>query len=93
MAGDVLELGLSCQLADAASGYAAVTAPAARLVMRVGEPDRSRWIVSTGASGHTYADHYSDQVELWATGRDLPWRFAEVSKQAHSTLTLSSPTR
>ena len=78
---------------DAASGYTAVTAPAARLVMRVGEPDRSRWIVSTGASGHTYADHYSDQVELWATGRDLPWRFAEVSKQAHSTLTLSSPTR
>jgi len=80
---------------DAARGYAAVTAPAARLVMDMGNPDESRWIVATGASGHTFADSYTDQADLWASGRDLPWRStaAAVSKQAHSTLTLSSPTR
>lgn len=80
---------------NAARGYAAVTAPAARLVMDVADPDKSRWIVATGASGHTFADDYTDQVDLWAAGRDLPWRstVAAVSKQAHSTLTLSSPTR
>jgi acyl-homoserine lactone acylase PvdQ len=80
---------------DAASGYAAVTAPAARLVMHPAAPDRSRWIVATGASGHTFADHYTDQADLWAAGRDLPWSStaAAVTKQAQSTLTLSSPTR
>jgi penicillin amidase len=80
---------------DAAQGYTATTAPAARLVMNLGEPDQSRWIVSTGASGHTFADHYTDQAQPWAVGRDLPWRFtpAAVNKQAHSTLTLTSPTR
>jgi acyl-homoserine lactone acylase PvdQ len=80
---------------DAARGYTSVTAPAARLVMDVAAPDSSRWIVATGASGHTFADHYTDQADLWATGRDLPWRStaAAVNKQGQSTLTLSSPTR
>jgi penicillin amidase len=80
---------------DAANGYTAVTAPAGRLVMDLANPDNSRWIVSTGASGHTFADHYTDQVELWATGGDLPWRStaAAVDKEAHRTLTLTSPTR
>lgn len=80
---------------DAADGYAAVAAPAARLVMHVAAPDSSRWVVSTGASGHTFSDHYTDQVDLWAAGRDLPWRStaAAVDRQAHSTLTLRSPTR
>ncbi len=80
---------------NAAGGYTAVTAPAARFVIDVADPDKSRWIVATGASGHTFADDYTDQVDLWAVGRDLPWRSttAAVSKQAHSTLTLSSPTR
>jgi penicillin amidase len=63
--------------------------------MNLATPDSSRWIVSTGASGHTFADHYTDQAELWATGRDLPWRStaAAVDKEAHRTLTLTSPTR
>jgi len=80
---------------DAARGYTAVTAPAARVVMHPAEPDSSRWIVSTGASGHTFTDHYTDQVDRWASGRDLPWRStpAAVNKQARSTLTLRSPTR
>lgn len=80
---------------DAADGYTAVTAPAARLVMHVAAPDSSRWVVSTGASGHTFSDHYTDQVDLWAAGRDLPWRStaAGVNKEAHRTLTLTSPTR
>jgi penicillin amidase len=80
---------------DAASGYATVTAPAARLVMNLSDPDASRWVVSTGASGHTFADHYTDQADAWAAGRDLPWRFtpAALNRQAHSTLRLTSPTR
>ena len=80
---------------DAASGYATVTAPAARLVTNLSDPDASRWIVSTGASGHAFADHYTDQADAWAVGRDLPWRFtpAALNKQAHSTLRLTSPAR
>jgi penicillin amidase len=80
---------------DAARGYATVTAPAARLAINLAAPDESRWIVSTGASGHTFADHYTDQVDVWAASRDLRWRFtpAALDKQAHSTLRLTSPTR
>lgn len=80
---------------DAARGFTTVTAPAARLVMQIAAPDKSRWIVSTGASGHTFDDHYTDQADLWATGRDLPWRStsAAADKHAETTLTLSSPTR
>ena len=80
---------------DAADGFAAVTAPAARLVIDVAAPDSSRWIVSTGTSGHTFSEHYTDQVELWARGRDLPWRSttAALEEQTRRTLTLRSPTR
>ncbi len=80
---------------DAARGYATVTAPAARLAINLAAPDESRWIVSTGASGHTFADHYTDQVDVWAASRDLRWRFtpAALNKQTHSTLRLTSPTR
>ncbi|MFL6089721.1 MAG: penicillin acylase family protein [Aeromicrobium sp.] len=80
---------------DAELGYQAVTAPAARLVMRLGAPDTSRWILSTGASGHAFSDHYTDQVDLWAGERDIAWPFTPkaVKDAAHETLTLTSPTR
>lgn len=80
---------------DAPRGYTTVTAPAGRLVMNLAKPDDSRWVVATGASGHTFADNYTDQVDAWAGGRDLPWLFsaAALDKQAHSTLMLESPTR
>jgi acyl-homoserine lactone acylase PvdQ len=80
---------------DAADGYAATWAPAGRLVMRIANPDHSRWSVSTGTSGHAFSSHYTDQVTLWAAGKTAAWPFSvsAVRKAAVRTLRLSSPTR
>jgi len=43
----------------------------------------------TGASGHTFNSHYDDQLELWATGRTLPWAFTPVTVQAAAVDTLT----
>ena len=80
---------------DAAAGYATTWAPAARVVMNPAKPDESRWVVSTGSSGHAFADHYTDQVNRWSRGRMTPWPFsaAAVQKATVRVLRLTSPTR
>ena len=47
-----------------------------RMVVPLDDLDASRWINLTGASGHAYNDHYTDQTELWADGETLPWVFS-----------------
>jgi len=78
---------------DAAEGFATAWAPAARLVMTIAEPDASRWSVSTGSSGHAFADHYTDQVPMWVRGATSGWPFtpAAVEKSTVRTLRLMSP--
>jgi penicillin amidase len=80
---------------DAAVGYQAVTAPAAKLEIALSRPDASRWVLSTGQSGHAFSDHYIDQVPLWSAGRDIAWPFSRsaVQKNAIDRLTLASPAR
>jgi penicillin amidase len=80
---------------DAAVGYQAVSAPVAKLQMALTRPDASRWVLSTGQSGHAFSDHYIDQVPVWSAGRDIAWPFsrAAVEKQAVDRLTVASPTR
>jgi acyl-homoserine lactone acylase PvdQ len=80
---------------NAADGFAATWAPAGRLVMRIAEPDRSRWSVSTGASGHAFSSHYTDQVPLWTHGETVAWPFTDraVRRSTVRTLKLASPAR
>lgn len=65
--------------------------PSYRSVTDFADYDRSTWVHLTGASGHTYNAHYVDQLELWATGKTLPWAFtqAAVEAAAEDTLTLN----
>ena len=45
------------------------------------QPRRPRqvpWINLTGASGHAYNAHYTDQTDKWAKGELLPWSFSET---------------
>ena len=51
---------------------------------------RARWINLTGASGHAYNSHYTDQTDLWAEGKTLPWVFSqdEVESATDETLVL-----
>ncbi|MGN7798394.1 penicillin acylase family protein [Leifsonia sp. 22587] len=75
---------------DATAGFAVERVPSMRMVVDLADFDRSTWINLTGASGHAFDAHYTDQTDLWATGRTRPWPFtpAAVTKAADQTLTL-----
>jgi penicillin amidase len=79
---------------DAAAGYEVTAVPSMRMVVDLGNLDRSRWIQLSGESGHAYHDHYADQLPLWAKGRTLPWIFDDdaVAKTTADTLTLRPTT-
>lgn len=51
----------------------------ARLIMDLGDFDRSRWVSSSGQSGHAHARHYRDQFALLMAGKDRPWPFSRAA--------------
>ncbi|HET7386310.1 MAG TPA: penicillin acylase family protein [Nocardioidaceae bacterium] len=68
---------------DAASDSYDVTAgPSMRMVVSLADLDKSRWVNLTGASGHAFDDHYTDQTDLWADGRTLAWPFTPKAVRA-----------
>ncbi|QNE33826.1 penicillin acylase family protein [Leifsonia shinshuensis] len=75
---------------DASVGYQVDRAPSMRMVVDLGDFDRSTWINLTGASGHAFDSHYADQARLWAVGQTRPWPFTAkaVRAAADQTLTL-----
>ncbi|MFJ5777869.1 penicillin acylase family protein [Streptomyces sp. NPDC093094] len=75
---------------NAAGGYGVVWVPSMRMVVNLADLDKSRWINLTGASGHAYNDHYTDQTDKWAEGELLPWAFTEqeVDRRTGDTLVL-----
>jgi penicillin amidase len=60
------------------------------MVVDLADLDRSTWLNLTGASGHPFDGHYSDQTALWRDGRTTPWAFsrAAVRRAARHTLIL-----
>lgn len=52
--------------------YNAVWAPSWRMVADPTEPDRSRWQMFTGQSGHPASPHYDDLQADWLEGRTQP---------------------
>ncbi|MFJ7197996.1 MULTISPECIES: penicillin acylase family protein [unclassified Streptomyces] len=75
---------------NAAGGYEVVWVPSMRMVVNVGDWDKSRWINLTGASGHAFSAHYTDQTDKWVNGELLDWSFGTnaVAKSTTDTLTL-----
>lgn len=75
---------------NAAGGYEVVWVPSMRMVVNVGDWDKSRWINLTGASGHAFSAHYTDQTDKWVNGELLDWSFGTnaVAKATKDTLTL-----
>jgi penicillin G amidase len=65
----------------APQGYQVDRVPSMRMVVDLGDLDRSTWVNLTGASGHPYDDHYLDQVDHWATGRSYAWPFTQRAVQ------------
>ncbi|MBX9398816.1 penicillin acylase family protein [Streptomyces sp. TRM72054] len=75
---------------NAAGGYGVVWVPSMRMVVNLDDFDKSRWINLTGASGHAYSSHYTDQTGKWAKGELLDWSFTKqaVDKGTNDTLVL-----
>ncbi|MFJ6012824.1 penicillin acylase family protein [Streptomyces sp. NPDC092952] len=75
---------------NAAGGYEVVWVPSMRMVVNVGDWDKSRWINLTGASGHAFNAHYTDQTDKWVNGELLDWSFGTnaVARTTTDTLTL-----
>ncbi|MGW1814027.1 penicillin acylase family protein [Streptomyces sp. NPDC002125] len=78
---------------NAAGGYGVIWVPSMRMVVNVGDWDKSRWINLTGASGHAFSAHYTDQTDKWVEGELLDWSFGEdaVKQSTTDTLTLRKP--
>ncbi len=76
---------------DAASGSFDVTAgPSMRMVVDLGDLDRSTWVTVTGTSGHPASKHYADQLSTWARGETYTWPFSTeaVAEASKDELTL-----
>jgi len=75
---------------NAAGGYNVVWVPSMRMVVNLADLDKSKWINLTGASGHAFSAHYTDQTGKWAKGELLPWAFSHtaVGKSTSDTLVL-----
>ncbi|WP_336208195.1 penicillin acylase family protein [Nonomuraea sp. LPB2021202275-12-8] len=71
--------------------YSVTTVPSMRMIVDLGDLDKSQWINLTGASGHAFHDNYWDQAPLWAKGELLPMRSDadSVRKAAVHTLRLT----
>ncbi|MFF4502655.1 penicillin acylase family protein [Streptomyces sp. NPDC001401] len=75
---------------NAAGGYGVVWVPSMRMVVNLADLDKSKWINLTGASGHAYSAHYTDQTSKWVEGELLDWNFSDkaVDKNTSDTLVL-----
>ncbi|MFJ3903267.1 penicillin acylase family protein [Streptomyces sp. NPDC090025] len=73
---------------NAAGGYEVIWVPSMRMVVNVGDWDKSRWINLSGASGHAYNAHYTDQTDKWAKGELLDWAYGQGAVEANTKDTL-----
>ncbi len=98
---DGIELGGGNSIVNAnawkasAPGYDVTAGPSMRMVVDLSDLDASRWVNSTGQSGHAMSDHYADQIDAWAANETYAWPFtpAATEQAARDTLTLSPPAR
>ena len=70
------------------TSYATTTVPSMRMVIDLSDFDASTWIHLTGASGHAFDEHYTDQTADWATGIQRPWAFSAKAVEAAAAHTL-----
>ena len=70
------------------TSYATTTVPSMRMVVDLSDFDASSWIHLTGASGHAFDDHYTDQTADWAAGVQRGWAYTAKAVDAATVETL-----
>jgi penicillin amidase len=75
---------------SATDGYEVDFVPSMRMIVDLGNLDGSRWVQLSGNSGHAFHPNYTDQTELWRTGRNTPmrWTRQSIKAAAEHTMTL-----
>lgn len=68
--------------------YATTTVPSMRMVIDLSDFDASTWNHLTGASGHAFNQHYTDQTDDWAKGVQKPWAYSDKAVNAAAVDTL-----
>ncbi len=71
-------------------GYEVTWLPSMRMIVDLGDLDRSLAIHTTGQSGHAYSAHYQDMIEAWASGEHRPmrWDREDIERNSEGTLLL-----
>lgn len=74
----------------ATHGYRVNWLPSMRMIVDLGNLDRSITVHTTGESGHAYASHYVDMAPMWAGLRYYPmlWKRAGVEARSKEHLRL-----
>jgi penicillin amidase len=61
--------------------YTLTNIPTFRMVVDFADLDASRWVNSSGQSGHPGSPHYVDQVPAWQSGQSLPMPWTDEAVQ------------
>jgi penicillin amidase len=80
---------------DPKEPFASHHGPSLRAIYDLGDASKSRFIHSTGQSGHVLSPNYRDLAERWARVEYLPMVMdrAAIEKDAYATLTLKPGAR
>jgi penicillin amidase len=75
---------------DARAGYEVNWLPSMRMIVDLGDLDRSRMVHTTGQSGHAYHRDYTSMIEHWQSGeqREPGWDLDRVARSAAAHLRL-----
>jgi penicillin amidase len=58
----------------------------------LGDPDKTRFVIATGQSGHIFSRHYGDLVPLWSAGQSFTLAGSEAElKQAGAEELIFTP--
>lgn len=75
---------------NAAVGYEVRAVPSMRMIVDLGNLEDSKFIHTTGQSGHTQSAHYGDMIDPWRMieYQDMLWTVDQVASQSTEKLVL-----
>ncbi|MFN8420099.1 MAG: penicillin acylase family protein [Anaerolineae bacterium] len=76
---------------SAGNPFSVRSLPSFRMIVDFSNFDNSRWIITTGISGHPTSPHYRDQIDKWRfiEYNNMPFTLTAVKNNAVETLTLT----
>ena len=70
--------------------YDQVVGASVRMLITLGDPIRSRFVIVPGQAGNPVSAHYRDQVQSWRTGGTIPSAESEEEMEVWPLLVLAA---